>query len=89
MTERKRGTIHETEWDLLEVLWAKERAIHHGYAAVRQAIDASHGLLGEVFANHGIELRPPPARPQPSTAANVDMRESRGERTAAVRGNGR
>ncbi len=26
MTERRRGTIHETEWDLLEVLWAKERA---------------------------------------------------------------
>ena len=26
MTERKRGTIHETEWDILEVLWAKERA---------------------------------------------------------------
>ncbi len=26
MTERARATIHETEWDLLEVLWAKERA---------------------------------------------------------------
>lgn len=28
MAERKtkRGTIHETEWDILEVLWAKERA---------------------------------------------------------------
>jgi BlaI family penicillinase repressor len=26
MTERKRGTIHDTEWGLLEVLWAKERA---------------------------------------------------------------
>src|ERR1700733_13003763 len=25
MTERKK-TIHETEWDLLEVLWTKERA---------------------------------------------------------------
>jgi predicted transcriptional regulator len=26
MTERKKATIHETEWDLLEVLWTKERA---------------------------------------------------------------
>lgn len=26
MTGRKKGTIHETEWDLLEVLWSKERA---------------------------------------------------------------
>ena len=26
MTERKRATIHETEWDLLEALWGKERA---------------------------------------------------------------
>jgi predicted transcriptional regulator len=24
--ERKKTTIHDTEWDLLEVLWAKERA---------------------------------------------------------------
>lgn len=61
--------------------WAKERAIHHGYSAVRQAIDASHDLLAEVFANHGIELRTPPARPQ-SKAAHVDMRESRGVRSA-------
>jgi NTE family protein len=61
--------------------WAKDRAIHHGYAAVRRAIDASHELLGELFANHGIELRTPP--PQPiSRAAHVDMRESRGVRTA-------
>lgn len=26
MTERRKATIHETEWDLLEVLWTKERA---------------------------------------------------------------
>jgi BlaI family penicillinase repressor len=26
MTARKKGTIHETEWDLLQVLWEKERA---------------------------------------------------------------
>jgi BlaI family penicillinase repressor len=26
MAERKKGTIHNTEWDLLEVLWKKERA---------------------------------------------------------------
>ena len=26
MTERTKATIHETEWDLLEVLWSKERA---------------------------------------------------------------
>ena len=26
MSERRKSTIHETEWDLLEVLWAKERA---------------------------------------------------------------
>src|SRR4051812_41675995 len=25
MTEQKKATIHDTEWDLLEVLWAKER----------------------------------------------------------------
>ncbi|HEY2743093.1 MAG TPA: patatin-like phospholipase family protein [Polyangia bacterium] len=62
--------------------WAKDRAIHHGYTAVREAIDASHELLGEVFANHGIELRPPPKQSQPSSAAHVDMRESRGARKA-------
>lgn len=61
--------------------WAKDRAIHHGYAAVRQSIDASHDLLGELFANHGIELRSPPQRPLPSSAARVDMRESRGARS--------
>ncbi|MCU1277374.1 MAG: Patatin [bacterium] len=61
--------------------WAKERAIHHGYAAVRQSIDASHELLGELFANHGIELRTPPEKPQKAAAAQVDMRESRGLRT--------
>src|SRR4051794_5260928 len=26
MTERKKPTIHDTEWDLLEALWSKERA---------------------------------------------------------------
>jgi BlaI family penicillinase repressor len=26
MTERRKATIHDTEWDLLEVLWEKERA---------------------------------------------------------------
>jgi BlaI family penicillinase repressor len=26
MVDRKRATIHDTEWDLLEVLWARERA---------------------------------------------------------------
>jgi BlaI family transcriptional regulator, penicillinase repressor len=26
MSERKKATIHETEWDLLQVLWTKERA---------------------------------------------------------------
>jgi BlaI family penicillinase repressor len=26
MTERRKGTIHETEWDLLEALWSRERA---------------------------------------------------------------
>ena len=26
MAERKKRAIHDTEWDLLEVLWAKERA---------------------------------------------------------------
>jgi BlaI family transcriptional regulator, penicillinase repressor len=26
MAERKKSTIHDTEWDLLEVLWEKERA---------------------------------------------------------------
>ena len=57
--------------------WAKDRAIHHGYAAVRRAIDASHQLLGELFANHGIELRTPPPQPT-SKAAHVDMRETRG-----------
>ena len=24
--DRKRATIHETEWDLLDILWTKERA---------------------------------------------------------------
>jgi len=60
--------------------WAKERAIHHGYTAVRQAIDASHELLGEVFANHGVELRTPPKAPQKRTATQVEMRETRGVR---------
>jgi BlaI family transcriptional regulator, penicillinase repressor len=26
VTERKKATIHDTEWDLLETLWTKERA---------------------------------------------------------------
>jgi BlaI family penicillinase repressor len=26
MTRHRKATIHDTEWDLLEVLWAKERA---------------------------------------------------------------
>jgi len=26
MAERRRATIHDTEWDLLEVLWTRERA---------------------------------------------------------------
>jgi len=26
MSDRKKATIHETEWDLLEALWAAERA---------------------------------------------------------------
>lgn len=26
MTEHKKATIHDTEWDLLEALWTKERA---------------------------------------------------------------
>lgn len=64
--------------------WAKDRAVHHGYSAVRAAIDASHDLLGEVFANHGIELRRPPAQPNKGAAAHYDMRESRG----AVAGKG-
>jgi predicted transcriptional regulator len=34
MTERKRATIHETEWDLLEALWAKERATAREVAEV-------------------------------------------------------
>lgn len=58
--------------------WAKDRAVHHGYSAVRASIDASHELLHEVFANHGIELRTPPAQPGKPAAAHVDMRESRG-----------
>ena len=61
--------------------WARERAIHHGYSAVRAAIDASHDLLAEVFANHGIELRSPPAPGLQAHAAAVDMRESRGVRS--------
>jgi NTE family protein len=63
--------------------WAKARAIHHGYSAVRQSIDASHDLLREVFANHGIELRTPPAKPQKSSATQVDTRESRGARSVS------
>jgi len=26
MSDRKKSTIHDSEWDLLEVLWSKERA---------------------------------------------------------------
>jgi BlaI family penicillinase repressor len=26
MTDRRRATIHETEWDLLEILWSRQRA---------------------------------------------------------------
>ena len=62
--------------------WAKNRAVHHGYAAVRAAIDAAHDLLGELFANHGIELRTPPVQPATAVAAQVDMRETRGARLA-------
>jgi BlaI family penicillinase repressor len=39
MQERKRA-IHETEWDLLEVLWAKERATAREAA---EALEAKRG----------------------------------------------
>jgi predicted acylesterase/phospholipase RssA len=64
--------------------WAKDRAVHHGYAAVRAGIDASHELLSEIFANHGIELRTPPAQAHPTSASAVDMRESRGARNTGT-----
>ncbi|MGO8999890.1 MAG: BlaI/MecI/CopY family transcriptional regulator [Polyangiaceae bacterium] len=32
--ERKKATIHDTEWDLLEALWAKERATAREVAEV-------------------------------------------------------
>jgi predicted acylesterase/phospholipase RssA len=64
--------------------WAKDRAVHHGYAAVRAALDTSHDLLAEVFANHGIELRVP-RRAAPQRAATVEMRESRGARSVRLR----
>ena len=62
--------------------WTKDRAVHHGYAAVRESIDASHELLAEVFPNHGIELRMPPraaaAASPTSGMQRRDLRESRG-----------
>jgi predicted acylesterase/phospholipase RssA len=64
--------------------WAKDRAVHHGYAAVRASIDASHDLLAEVFANHGIELRTP-SRPALLQASKVEMRESRGRLSSVAR----
>jgi predicted acylesterase/phospholipase RssA len=62
--------------------WARARAVKHGYNAVRRAIDESHELLAEVFANHGIELRSPTISPSAQAAATVQMRESRGSRRA-------
>jgi predicted acylesterase/phospholipase RssA len=62
--------------------WARARAVKHGYNAVRHAIDDSHELLAELFANHGIELRSPTISPSAQAAATVQMRESRGSRRA-------
>ncbi len=61
--------------------WTKDRAASHGYAAVRDSLEASHELLAGVFAQHGIELRLPPrapAMPMADERLAVDMRESRG-----------
>jgi predicted acylesterase/phospholipase RssA len=62
--------------------WARTRAVKHGYNAVRRAIDDSHDLLSELFANHGIELRSPTVSPSAQAAATVQMRETRGARRA-------
>jgi len=62
--------------------WAKDRAVHHGYAAVRASIDASHDLLAELFGNHGIELRAPSYSASRQASSAVEMRESRGYLTA-------
>src|SRR5262245_53343752 len=51
--------------------WARTRAVKHGYIAVRRAIDDSHDLLAELFANHGIELRSPTVSPSAQAAATV------------------
>jgi predicted acylesterase/phospholipase RssA len=58
--------------------WSKDRALGHGYRAVRGAIESAHGLVDEVFAAHGIELRTPPPQPQ-AAGSHVDTRESRGQ----------
>lgn len=63
--------------------WAKERASSHGYAAVKQSLEANHDVLSTVFRAHGIELRPPPrglAGGDPDDARDLtrDLRESRG-----------
>ena len=60
--------------------WTKDRAAAHGYHAVREAIEASHELLSELFRGHGIELRMPPRAGTPIEAdrLQVDLRESRG-----------
>jgi predicted acylesterase/phospholipase RssA len=67
--------------------WTKDRAAAHGYRAVRESLEASHGLLSEVFSAHGIELRTPPdiagineMRWVAHTDVAADLRESRGNR---------
>ncbi len=61
--------------------WTKDAAAAHGYQAVREAIEASHGLLQQVFPAHGIEMRLPADRHRQSPdeeGITVDLRESRG-----------
>jgi predicted acylesterase/phospholipase RssA len=61
----------------------KEKAASHGYRAIRAAIQSNHERLADVFATHGIELRPPDGERADWKGREVgshDLRETRGAR---------
>jgi predicted acylesterase/phospholipase RssA len=62
----------------------KEKAAEHGYRVIRAGILANHERLAEIFATHGIALRPAAVKPWRGKELSADdLRESRGH--AAIR----
>src|SRR5580658_9910481 len=62
MTAHKKATIHDTEWDLLEVLWTKERATAREVCEVLAkkrgwAVSTTKTLLDRMVAKELVSAR--------------------------------